>query len=727
MIDEIRVRIGNNHVSGECYVDSIKLEVVPVLFREDFDGVNGADLTTLGWTHMLGSSILIDNTVIDSGNAAHRSGGGASSDFYEKALPGGAYTLSENEHFAYEVVMKVPVVGFNPSGWLVLGQSGGGDYKGTLVSLYPSEIDLGSDGIAGGTVSYSTAAASVNTTYHLRGTLSATETTLEYSSNGGSTWTPLTIAGGDQGGQSMIDEIRIRSGNCHAGGGEVLWDSIKLEVKCVPAWVAELSDHTAQDARGLSQAKAESIEIWMPAGTYATVGVYDTGTVDVQAPETVRTDTYRIRHVDRTTFKLGQGFGITRQIDYTAIPYTKADPPPGKEWSGPIPWYLSPPHLHDGGPPGANSSWAIRMFCDKPGVQKMLIKCDRNVITVALHVTEPVPAADCAFGFYHHYIRCPYPETLKLQYEQLREYGCNTVSVFGQAMFFDESEEKTMQAMADQIDLGVETGLFDKRKGIPVMVQQGLDRLRGAVKRGRHVSEWPELIYYGRDESPRRFVDSQASETKSAHNAGFRTGFAIPPDTAFFFGDLVDIWLVSIQYHSKMLQDKCRRDGAEWWSYNTGQFTGANAPLNRFHTGLWMWKNRVQGNVGFAYMDPIGGPQVQRNGKWHILRYGEWTKHMFGAALPSPEGPIATMALTGFRDGTVDYRVLRELDRLIEQNYRHEKVPAIVDWLQSIRDKVPVSLEMIESRDVADTMAPPVDCAAVRRQALAYISELKGE
>ena len=99
--------------------------------------------------------------------------------------------------------------------------------------------------------------------------------------------------------------------------------------------------------------------------------------------------------------------------------------------------------------------------------------------------------------------------------------------------------------------------------------------------------------------------------------------------------------------------------------------------------------------------------------------------HMFCAALPSPQGPITTVGLTGFRDGTVDYRILCQLDRLMVDDPRHESVPEIAGWLQKFRDKVPMPL-VVEGRDVADTADPPVDCVAIRRQALDYIAKLKG-
>lgn len=103
----------------------------------------------------------------------------------------------------------------------------------------------------------------------------------------------------------------------------------------------------------------------------------------------------------------------------------------------------------------------------------------------------------------------------------------------------------------------------------------------------------------------------------------------------------------------------------------------------------------------------------------------------FGHPFSTPDGRMDTVGLEGFRDGTVDYRVLRHLERIVEENPEHEKVRTTAMWLQRIYDKIETQFwpdgvrpEYSGEWDVADTAVPPVDCAAVRRQALTYIVEL---
>ena len=124
-----------------------------VLFEENFDGTAGQSVATIGWTQTTGS-LNIDSTVIDSGNSAGKTADGSSNDIYEKALPGGAYTLGAGEYFRYSFVLKNVAGAQNNSIWVILGQDGGSDYQGTHIDLYPTTLDLGSTAITGGTVTY---------------------------------------------------------------------------------------------------------------------------------------------------------------------------------------------------------------------------------------------------------------------------------------------------------------------------------------------------------------------------------------------------------------------------------------------------------------------------------------------------------------------------------------------------------------------------------------------
>ena len=96
---------------------------------------------------------------------------------------------------------------------------------------------------------------------------------------------------------------------------------------------------------------------------------------------------------------------------------------------------------------------------------------------------------------------------------------------------------------------------------------------------------------------------------------------------------------------------------------------------------------------------------------------------------------MSTVGLEGVRDGIIDYRVLRQLELLMEQNPRHDSVPKIANWLQSISDRIDTQFwpegRLVNysdySWDVPDTAVPPLDGAEVRRQALHFIDAMQSQ
>ena len=113
---------------------------------------------------------------------------------------------------------------------------------------------------------------------------------------------------------------------------------------------------------------------------------------------------------------------------------------------------------------------------------------------------------------------------------------------------------------------------------------------------------------------------------------------------------------------------------------------------------------------------------VPADGGWR-LQEADGKINTSAWALGSPKGPIATVGLTGFRDGTVDYRILCELERLIHRITRgdHEtrlpeeifrdRLSKSVNFLGRLRDGVPSRFET-SNRDLAEAL-PPLDCVEV--------------
>ena len=454
-----------------------------------------------------------------------------------------------------------------------------------------------------------------------------------------------------------------------------------------PSWIAELSDIKAHEA------KANAIEIRTPVETFITVGVYETEALNAQAPPALAMDVYRIRHVG------------------------------GEGSAGPIPRFLAPPELPDLPDFEAQTSWALRLYCRKQGIYRVYIEGDGARSTVKVIVSEPVEKSNCGFGFYVDQNQHMYSENLPVQLDQMCEYGCNTLA-FQPA---GETGEESLRVTAKMLDHGVEIGLFDK--DISVLIAGGMDGIR---QFGKYPDKWPQLIMHLRDE-PKRDDMARVYETrKQADALGVRLGAAISPAIAFPYGNLLNAWIVSAEHQSRLLRDKARRDGAEWWVY-TGGLRASNAALSRYYSGLWTWKHRPRGNLARMYMDNKSSG-VLADGGWR-LQEADGKINTSAWALASPKGPIATVGLTGFRDGTVDYRILCELERLIDQITRgdnesrlpaeiyRDQLPKSVNFLGRLRDDVPSRFETSNS-DLAEAL-PPLDCVEVRRRALAFIEEFK--
>ncbi len=454
------------------------------------------------------------------------------------------------------------------------------------------------------------------------------------------------------------------------------------------AWIAELSGQQEQSAQ------AHSIDVWVPAGEYATVGVYGSDMIKVEPPPGVRADTFVIWYETRTIFQ-------NRPDERTeAIPYYL----PSRKW-------LAPHKSHP--------AWAVRLYCDRPGNHVVPIKCRNNTVTATLRVTPAVPPSDCGFGFYINYQAYSYGQHEPLYHKHMRDYGCNTFTAYDWT--------KDGSDLVRQMQSAAAAGLLDKR--FPVLVLPGSPPgtvIPAAINSGRGSDDWPELIRYNHDEPSREKEASVRAFSKAVHDAELRTATAISASSAFLLGDCLDIWIVHMDSVNDKVRELCRRLDAEWWSYNCS-LRGTNAPLHRYYTGVWTWKTRPRVNLLWAYQHG-GHSSVMSDGSWNALRVHE---HALGA----PDGPMSTVGLEGVRDGITDYRVLRQLELLMEQNPRHDSVPQIANWLQSISDRIDTQFWPEGRRanysdyywDVPDTAVPPLDGAEVRRQALHFIDAMQSQ
>lgn len=469
----------------------------------------------------------------------------------------------------------------------------------------------------------------------------------------------------------------------HVAFALCLWASCASPVRAVgPAWIAEMSSQEGHAAR------ADAIEVWLPAGEFATVAVHEAETIDVEAPPNVRADEFVVWYETREIFR------NRPESRREAIPYYL----PSRKW-------LKPDKEHP--------SWGVRLFARAPGVHVVPIRCPGNTVTVTLRVTAGVPPSDCGFGFYGNYQAYSYGGQEPLYLKHMRDYGCNTFTAYSWTA--DGSD------LVRQMETAARVGLLDKRFGILVLPTSPPGTLiPRAVEAGRDSEAWPELIAYNHDEPRRDQEDSVRAASRTVHDAGLRTGTAMGAASAFLMGDCLDIWIVHMNVVNDTLRELCRRQDAEWWVYNCN-LRGTNAPLHRYYTGAWTWKVRPKVNLLWAYQHG-GTSLVHKDGTWAPGRAWE---HALGA----PDGPMSTVGLEGVRDGIIDYRVLRRLEQLVAAHPRHEKVPEIAHWLQSITDRVDTQFWPLgrdpgyaeEFWDVPDTAVPPIDGARMRRKALQYM------
>jgi len=139
----------------------------------------------------------------------------------------------------------------------------------------------------------------------------------------------------------------------------------------------------------------------------------------------------------------------------------------------------------------------------------------------------------------------------------------------------------------------------------------------------------------------------------------------------------MDWWIVKYNNYSKVIHDRARELGVPFWAYSP-YITGEQDNIVRYYVGLWTWKYGLDGILLWAY----------RHDKDNmILDDGTWqAKTQFNFSISTPDGPASAIGLEGFHEGTVDYRILRQLQEEIAKHPRHPQAQAMSRWLQHIAD-----------------------------------------
>jgi len=511
-------------------------------------------------------------------------------------------------------------------------------------------------------------------------------------------------------------------------------------------YVAELSALYPQNYIG-----AEENIFWVPAGEFLTVAVYEADRIELVPNEGIETEVLRVWYKMHELPKEPM-LRYPEEYRTPVLQQTPEDPDSLFNFEGdpekrqvrilrylcPTKWLKWFPEdqdwVGDQGKQPKKRMWAVRIRCGKPSVQQLDIVPlvggqKRKRIQLTIHVTAPVPPSDCGFGFYTDKGRYGYQGAKyeRMYFEHMREMGCNTFTAYS----------GSADDIVRQLDIAYEAGLLDKRFAVLVLDgspdPEHFEVIIKARQIGKYSKDWPELIFYGHDE-PQNTVDAAKQAralTRKIHEIGrqaripLRTATAIGGSQCLHFGDGLDVWIVHSPGSSDFLREICQRDDKGWWMYNC-RIHGTNPAFHRYYTGVWTWKVRPRVNLVWGYMQDAAS-KVLEDGTWNA-------KYVLEHALPTPEGPMATAGLEGFRDGTVDYRILRQLERLVEENPGNEQVPLIAAWFQDLYDQTypntfwpglpPLDWEInYKSGTVVSTVLPPVDCASVREQALKFIEQ----
>jgi len=321
--------------------------------------------------------------------------------------------------------------------------------------------------------------------------------------------------------------------------------------------------------------------------------------------------------------------------------------------------------------------------------------------------------SDIGYGFYYDHVRDPAKD--EVRFRHMAENGCNTIALGA----------RSTQDLARMLDLGIETGLLSSAHPIFRLGMQKWEQPEGMPppeEFGKYVDQWPEMVAASFDEPREREgleADLQA-RTDAAHAVGVRIGTAIEGESAWRYSHTLDVNIVIADSLCRLLKDKIEAHGGEVWAYTI--LESRNELLTRYYAGLWCWKMRPRVLLPWNYMDLLASP----------------TGSSHDAAKPTPDGPVATPALDGWREGILDYRLLLTLEDLIVKNPVYPIAKDAARWLERLENRVKtfptenlpagrtVRWQSIDPIIVVGTAVPPeANFALIRAQLLTYIEQLQ--
>ena len=373
--------------------------------------------------------------------------------------------------------------------------------------------------------------------------------------------------------------------------------------------------------------------------------------------------------------------------------------------------------------------WAVRFKANlPPGKHKFIIHTAKGDAQPTIGyefqiVNLELPPADIPFGMFYITTRVP-PEYGSLKYQDMYlqdmvEHGMTTVTVSTHT-----------------------TGQNEQVKLFRLMQKYGLDRMPAMLLTGcddKPIAkiDGTEFLLYGPDEpSPDSRAECEASLAR-ARGAGMRHVTAISAISAWSgLGSLFDIWVVHPDNGIEMpdmiaggitptLQEYAKQSGASIWHYHCGM-RGTNPKLQRYYSGLFTWAVGAKGCFRWAYVHDKNSC-IRQDGTWNALQTNEFV-------LPTPDGPMPTVGWEGVREGVLDYRIIRALEKKVinatGKMAEAEKTAKAALWLARLKHSVDPRFygdfkwtDKDYFWDRPDVYDPGIDLAKMRADAIEHLAE----
>ena len=327
------------------------------------------------------------------------------------------------------------------------------------------------------------------------------------------------------------------------------------------------------------------------------------------------------------------------------------------------PSYLLPPERW-----AQTRYFAVDLTPKRPGTHRAVLQAGSDQITITVEAIDRIGRGDVPMGWFFDPDRLARRET-EAALAHMAEHGATTFVIY--AMDKDE--------FGRIVDWAVELGIFDGSQPAPCIFNPEIQTVEARTK-ARFPDQWPRLYGYGWDEPGPEGVNRWHEWKLDAKWLG-PSVTAMSPSVVYGAAGKIDWCLVKGRGWSRTLADFAGRHGMRLGTYDP-YWQPWDANLLRYHYGIWAFKHRPQGMYQWAYAHTASS-RVTDDWQFDQVR----ALHAF--ALSTRDGPMSSLGLKGFHEGTIDYRILAQLESDLMQH--HQRIgggvaSGMARWLQCLRD-----------------------------------------